>query len=404
MKKSFAAIAVVLAAGLTLTAAGCSNSNSKNLAVLSSNWYTGTTFYGFQPSICEGNENFAKEKIVYSVKHEQPEQSYANETYSVEYAEEDAFYSTEFYAATFSAKNFPEGLKENYDKADKFTAYCYKTELYIPSVKYTLKSDSENPKTFEDQSVITESWFLSVNDYLRPLYSKQVVNSVTPWKLKPKKLEEGDAYKTFNLTYESFYSYDGKSVTTVLTEGGVEGAKPQESKNEKLNKAKYSLFDPFAQDIVVRASDLYSAENLSQPVSFYIPKSGKIENFTLTGFNAAIKFDDDAQKDNVIDELIEAGLYEESKPAASDDAENTENEENKENQNKTRTLKTVAVTVSYTSGSQPGGTQTYWFTSVTDKRANIGRATMLRTATPLSYNLGTLVYTLKDIEQSLNKK
>lgn len=373
MKKSFTALTVLLAASLTVTAAGCS-SGGKNLAVLSSNWYTGTTFYGYQPEICEG-----REEIVYTIKHEQPEEAYANSAYTVKYA--DGTYKTEFRAATFDASGFPESYLEDFEKAGKFTAYCYKTTLEIPKVTFTLKSDADNPKDFENQKIKTESWFLSVNDYLRPLYSKQVVNSVTPWSLKPKKLEEGDAYKTFDLSYENFYSFDGKSVTTVLTEGGEK----QTTETTKLNKSKNSLFDPFTQDIVVRASDLYSGGSLSQAVSFYIPKSGKTENFVLTGYDNNVQFSSDEQKNAVIDELIDAGLYEGDKTAEN------------------RTLKTVAVTVSYTSGSQPGGTQSYWFTAVKDKRNNMGRATLLKMTSPLSYYQGTLIYTLDMITSSLNK-
>lgn len=416
MKKSFAAIAVVLAAGITITTAGC-GSGGKNLAVLSSNWYTGTTFYGFQPDVCEN-----KERIVYSVKHEQPEEAYANATYTVQY--EDGTYTTEFYAATFDAKDFPESYLESYQKAGKFTAYCYKTWLEIPSVTFTLKSDPDHPVKFDKDTsfannVYTESWFLSVNEYLRPLYSKQTVQSVTPWNLKPKKLENDDAYKIFDLEYESFYSFDGTSVTTVFTDKLATNSEKQTNEKLKLNKSKYSLFDPFAQDIVVRASDLYSGSNLSQPVSFYVPKSGKIENFTFTGYDNNVQFASEQQKNDVIDQLVKAGLYEEDKPAESnkpddgaedntqdgnenDGAEN-QSENAEDEQPKVRPLKTVAVNITYTSGSQPGGTQTYWFTSVTDKRNNVGRATMLKTTVPLSYYHGTLVYTLDRIESSLNK-
>ena len=60
--------------------------------------------------------------------------------------------------------------------------YYYKTELSISSVKFTLGGET---KTFDesnggDTSVVTECYFLDVQNYLRPLYSVQDIKTVSP--------------------------------------------------------------------------------------------------------------------------------------------------------------------------------------------------------------------------------
>lgn len=263
MKKRYLILAAVLAAGCALGATGCKN-NAKNLAVLSSNWYSGIGYKGFQPTICKENfdaerPNVGKEIITYKVTHEALAKDYQNKYYSVSYGE-GGTYTTEFYADTFSADSFdyPEEYKAAYAEAGKITAYCYKTVLDVPTITYTLKATKnkeEQTETFNGDNIVTESWFLSVEDYLRPLYSKQSVKSVSPNMLQPNSLTDGKAFKKYDRVYESFYSYDGGSVKTVATDNLAEGEKTTENE-VSLGKVKNSLFDLNSMDILARAQNL----------------------------------------------------------------------------------------------------------------------------------------------------
>lgn len=391
MKKPFYILAAVLAAGCVLGASGC-KSNVKNLAVLNSNWYSGTGFSGFQPTIVKGNENFIEggkigaEKIVYKVEHAPLEEKYQNKYYSVSYGE-GATYTTEFFADKFNAEsitNFPEEYRAAYAEAGEITAYYYRTELIVPKVTFTLKAGKnreEQTEEFIDQNnIITESWFLSVKDFLRPLYSKQTVKSVSPNMLQPVALKDGAAYKKYDRVYENFYRYDGSAVTTVTTDNLAESEKTKTAE-VSLGKVKNSLFDLNTLDILVRAQNLSAGSSLSQAVSLYIPKSGKVENFNFAGSTAALASGEEQLKQlksELETRLGEKGLY-------------IPNESG---------LQTVAVGVHYNS-EQPGGSQTYWFAAINDKRNNTGKATMVKLSQPISYNLGTISYTLQSFESNL---
>lgn len=375
MKKPFVILAAALCTVCAVSASGCGN-KVQNLPVMYSNWYAGTNFKGFQPTICEGNTPYSAEKITYTVAHE-PLSAGANSYYSVSYGA--GTYTTEFYAAKFNAENFsfPEDYKNGYAEAKNITAYCYKTTLSIDSVTYTLKSDPSNPKTFEDEKTETVCWFLSVKDRIRPLYSKREIKNVIPNSMQPKVLEEGKAYKTYNMEYEVFYNYEGTAAKTVITDNTKTENNKTEKITEKLNKATNAVFDFNSLDVAVRASNLYAGASLSQAVSLFIPSSkSPINNFTLAGLTTALGLSDEAT--NALKQKLGAkGLYVESEAG----------------------LQTVAVSVNY-SGKDSGGSQTYWFTSVTSKENNVGRATLLKYTTPVSYYLGNITYTLDNIEST----
>ncbi len=389
MKKPFYIIAAALAAVCVVGAAGC-KSNTVSRAVLSSNWYSGTGFGGFQPTIIKGNENFEEdgrtgaEKITYAVTHTPLEEKYRNKYYSVAYGE-NSTYTTEFYAEKFnaSAYGYPEEYKAAYAEAGEIIAYCYKTTLDISSVTYTLnatKKHEEQTETFTGDKIVTECRFLAVKDYLRPLYSKQTVKSVSPNMLQPSELKDGAAYKKYDRVYESFYSYSGSAVTTVTTDKLAQGEQTKTAE-VSLAKAKNSLFDLNCLDILARAQNLSVGSKLAQAVSLYIPKSGTVENFNFAGSTAPLVNGEDELKQlksRLEARLGEKGLY--------IPAENG--------------LQTVAASLHY-NNAQPGGSQTYWFAAINDKRNNTGRATMLKLAQPISYNLGTISYTLESFQSNL---
>lgn len=383
MKKTVSIIAVMLAAGCALTFSAC-GSNSQNKAALSSNWYANTAFKDIQPTIIEGNANFTDkegaEKITYKVKFQAPAQG--NATYSVNY-DEDGTYTTEFYAKTFVVDKLTDpDFKDGYPSKAGFTAYYYKTKLVMPSVIYTLKG-SNKTETFKNDTVETECYFLPVGEYLRPLYSRQYVKSTTPANLQATALEDGNAYKLIENEYETFYSYDGKSVKS-FKQDMLAGDARKTTLKDDLDKCANSLFDTSSLDIVTRATRL--STNFSQVISLYSNESG-VQNYTLSGSNTPLSANADKAaelKTAFENELYSNGLFKKTTD---------------ENGNPVG-LNTVAVSVLY-NGEKSGVSQTYWFAAIDNAANNTSRATLLKLSVPLAYNLGTLNYTLEKIESKL---
>lgn len=378
MKKPVAIISVTLAAVCSVGLAGCGgcNGGGRQMASLSSNWYTITSYKDIQPTFTEGNKGndgndlFSSEKITYNVDFAAPEEGKGNATYSV-------YYSQGTYTTLFQGVNFNVGeltcdeYKSGYP--EKVHAYYYRTELDIPSGIFTLKKDGST-YIFEKDLLITECYFMPVGDFLRPLYSKQTVKSTTPANFQVSALTEGNAYKTVNRVYECFYSYDGSSVKTVTTDLIKNGEKTEKTDNG-LSGSAFTLFDVSSLNIAARAVNLYASTALSQNVSIVSPENG-VRDFTLRGSDAPVG--DDAARAVYAEKLKAQNLYKDSESG----------------------LKTVAVNMIY-GGRLTGVSQTFWFAAVENKVNNTGRATMLKMSTPLPYGLGTLNYTLNEIESTL---
>lgn len=367
MKKRFGITAAAALTSCIMIFSGCAgcagcNGQSKNIAALNSNWYANTSYKKIQPAFTEGTEGATKEVLTYKVTFDKS--SAGNSKYSVSYA--DGTYKTEFYAAKFDRETLcaPE-FKGEYPV--DLIAYCYKTELDLPSVTFTVGKES---KTCDGEKKVTECWFLSVEDYLQPLYSKVAVKSTTPANLSVDSLAE--AYKELDYVYTTYYDYTGNTAKTVINDG-----KKEETKKRDLSKAENTLFDVASLDIAVRASKL--SANLSQVVTLYSPASGA-EPHGFSGSDTALG---SAEKD-IKTLLAGKDLYKAAK-----------DEDGKE-----KPLGTVAVSVLY-GGTLSGVSQTYWFASIDNPVNNTGRATMLRMLTPLPYSLGALDYTLQEITDTV---
>ena len=120
MKKFFKISAAAAAVGMAVTLAGCGgcsgcSGNTANSTVTNSNWYTGTSYKGIQPSfIAEGEFENYKERISYSVNFDGS--AAKNNSYSVEY--KDGKYSTEFYATRYDWQNSKDGYKTDKTELD----------------------------------------------------------------------------------------------------------------------------------------------------------------------------------------------------------------------------------------------------------------------------------------------
>ena len=125
------------------------------------------------------------------------------------------------YAVTFTPSESAD-LKLSYDGTytmrlgdenrlvDGASVPCYhlSTELTVTAT-FTLGNDS---MTFED-SVVSDVYFLSVADGLRPLESSKTVTSTSPLNAHPASLDKDVAYHTFRYATHTVYNADLSSAT-----------------------------------------------------------------------------------------------------------------------------------------------------------------------------------------------
>ena len=130
----------------------------------------------------------AAEKLTYTVKQTN---AGANALYSVEYA--DGTYTTQFYAKRITAaeidnlifeESWRDGYKQKLSSDGYLYLYYFSTALSIPSVTYKMSTTGE-VHTGTDEKVLTESYFLNVDDYLAPVYTQKTVKSLVPAEWQP---------------------------------------------------------------------------------------------------------------------------------------------------------------------------------------------------------------------------
>lgn len=367
MKKSFGIAALTLAAGCAVIFAGCTgcngcgNNGKKNEAAFSSNWYADTNFRYIQPTFNEDNtEAFkGKEIITYSVTHDK--KTATNSTYSVDYAE-GGTYTTTFYAKTFDKSIIIDDSFNKTYPEESFTVYCYETALEMPSITFTVGKETSEEMS---SNITTKCYFMDVNNHLRPLYSEQIIDTVSPAEYQVSSLK--DAYITLNQKIETFYNYKGTAAKTVIT-----GDKAK-TFTTNVGGTDNSLIDVSGLEIAIRAMQLRSG--LSQVISLYSP-SGRMQSYTFTGSSGSLSEEERTTCENILDGN---GLYVKG--------------ENK-------SLKTVCVTAEL-NADMNGVSQKYWFAAIDNAKNNKGRATMVKMSVPLTFNLGTLNYSLTEISSTL---
>ena len=359
--------AIMTGCGGCLGCAGCGG-KSTSRTLTRSNWFTGTSYSGIQPSFVEGNDNFSKEIITYDVNYDGAKAG--NGYVAVDYR--DGTFTTEFYATKYdwTGSAIPEGYAN--DKVKSETVYVYKTELTI-SVQYTLKTGDKAASNWFDDKVVTESWFRAAGKNLQPVYSKQVIKSTSPANYQPKTLQ--DAYKEIDVTYENFYNYSCTNVLSKTTENGS----TESREFTKLNKLKHTLFDNSSLYVVVRSMKL--SANLSESISLFSAAAGGADEYAVVGTDTALTA---AERASFTSALNEKGLY---KAGEKDEG-----------------VEYTAVTVSFAGGDLHGTSQTVWYAAITDNDNNVSRATMLKLSVPISFSLGTLNNSLKEVSSTIWNK
>ncbi len=393
---------IALICCFALVLAGCSTTTLDGIS-LSSNWYSYTIYKGIQPYFVEGNEDyvdyFSKESLVYDVTFEPHETPGAN--YTMSYAEEDGkagTYRTEFYALYIDANTSDlilDDYRDDYvagedisirDKSTGvITAYCYKTSLEMNPVTFTYEGESE---TFEGDKAVTESYFLSCTDSLRPIYTRQDIQGHAPAEYTVKSLEGASAAS--DREYATYYSEDASEVTTVLTiRDGDDEYEGGESESFSSETDTGIIFDMTYLEMAVRAMGNLG-EGLAQLVELYVPsaaetsKNAPVMSYYLYGSDYSGESDDLGDDgESITAAMAKAGLF-------ADDS--TEDE--------TAVIDATSVEVIY-SGNMNGLAQTYWYASVSDQTYNVGRSTLLKISSPVAFYLGDLIYSLSEVESTI---
>ena len=381
MNKSLKIFTAIIAVGTAFTVVGCdgcSSCSSCNGAaapntITRSNWYTGTSYGGIQPSFVitdddKTYEDYA-EKLTYKVTYSAPSGT-GNPNYSVEYAE--GTFKTEFYATKFdwTKAGIPAGYADSEGKVKSETVYVYKMTLDIPSVTFKMKVGDKAEKTFAGDKVESECYFRAAGKNLQPIYSKQTVISNSPALLQPTSIDE--AHMEVNATYENFYNYD---CTKVLSKATEKGKTTQTEYG--LSKLSNALFDNSSLYIVAR-SFLKKDSAVSQSICLFSAVAGGADTYAVSGSDAELT---DKEGKEFADVLSKKNLFKKEK----DDSK----------------VGATAVTISFAGGDLHGTRQTVWYAQITDLDNNVSRATMLKLSTPLSFGLGTLNYSLTEVNSTL---
>ena len=226
------------------------------------------------------------------------------------------------------------------EEVDGKIVYTYTTELTI-SATYTLGTESE---TVNDR-VYSESKFYGAE--LKPISSKKEIVSHSPAS-GGSMLEVNDCYDAFDYTVSIDYATN-KSVVTAKGETPVE-------RSFEIDDDKYSYLDN--EQILFALRGISSGVN-SAKVLAYSPFAGTVQTVAWTfAQEASAKFTF---------------------------------EKNGEEISPTITYRPVSIVLDE---KNPGATQTAWIAKTTNDQNNTYRNVMLKLQTPLSYSLGTLVYTL----------
>ena len=374
--------AAVLMAGAAATLAGCAgcagcNNNTKNTVLTNSNWYTGTSYKGIQPSFKpDEQKGFTKEVLVYDVQHDGASN---NSTYSAEYR--NGTFTTEFYATDYDWKTnavFP--ADENAENSTE-TVYYYKTELRI-EVRFVMKTGAKEATEWFSDSVVNESYFRAAGKNLQPVFTRQVIKSTSPAAYQAAKLSS--TYLSVDVTYENYYDSSCSQVVSVINEAGKD---EERNTHKNLGKIKNTLFDSAYLYTAIRSMKL--STDFSQTVSLFSAANGGISDYTISGSDTPLGNED---RKNTSSALAAAKLY----TPVTQDAEGNAIED--------AGVPATAMEVRYTGGSLSGTVQKIWYASIVNADNNTARCTMLKISVPLSYNLGTLNYTLKEVKSTLWNK
>ena len=232
------------------------------------------------------------------------------------------------------------------EEADGKTVYTYTTEFSITAT-YTLNGESES---FTD-SIVSVSKFYDAENALKPISSQKQIVSHSPTSGGAKS-DISACYQAFEYSASTVYDADGKGgVGTVVQKD----KSPVENRFE-IDEKNYRYLDN--EELLFAIRGLSSSVSSAKLIS-YSPFANAVQTVGLT-FSA---------EESASFTFLKNG------------AESTQ----------TITYRPVSMVLNE---KNPGATQTLWVAKTTDAANNAHRNVILKLQTPLSYSLGTLIYTL----------
>ena len=274
------------------------------------------------------------ETLVYFVALE--EDSNTNDTYAVDY-------SNGVYRTTLTAENY-----------NGEHVYRLESKLTI-NVQYSFKNVPDD--TVYQDEVTSTVLFRDTGSALKPIRSEKTVKSVSPFTLTPTSLSQCMVEFHYSVRTE----YNGKKGVCYYNDlvPNKDGSMPKEVKKNFTAGGDYSYVDNEQLLFAIRCMGLGSSDKLRV-------------------FNSATQT---VQTINVSPSKAKSNQF---TFKMNGEAEATP-----------RAIEYYPTDISISS-STPGATQTAWYSKPNDLNNNLYRNVMLKLKTPLSFGLGTLVYTLTE--------
>lgn len=276
------------------------------------------------------------ETLTYGVTFESAESSYVN--YTLDY--KDGVYTTNLVGEVVNGE----------------LVYTYTTALSITPL-FTFEGKTTDPEWID--TVTSEVKFKATNYGLQPISSKKSLVNHTPVGNSVTALEE--CYRYYHYTLETTYLNDCTSGKTVITsyplkeDGTADKPIPNEYEFE-IDQDKFSYLD---NEQLLAAVRCIRNATTSAKVNVYSPFVNTVQKVSIT-FNA------DASKEFTLN-----------------------------GETKTITYRPVSIVLDE---QNPGTTQVAWIAKYEEVNGvNKNRNVMLYLETPLSYNLGTMKYTLQSM-------
>lgn len=388
MKKIFKILAVTATAACLVGLAACSSSSGK--LSLDSFWYIDT-----YPRI-QNSAIGTREVLVYDVTLDADTQE--NTTYHINLdTEKDHTYTTIFGVGVYNWSNntfveITETNKSDYATANGVYAagtneefvYYYKTELvysgaYVYDSDITVAATADNSIAF-DNTITTVSCFRSAQDNLEPVYSYTSAHSTVPNSNIPSSVSA--MAQELEYEYTVYYSEDCTQAT--CTYANKLDSSTNYTKTVDVGSDNYTYFDNNQLYAAIRGMNLSSS--FSETISLYIPADGGMVDVAVAGSSTA---ELDSVENATIVNALTAAYGESDLSGSEDEAFTATNHSYIE-----YTEVSIALTGDYT-----GVTRTACYTCVEDENNNQYRATLIYFTNPMSYNLGTLEYTLTEVQE-----
>lgn len=239
---------------------------------------------------------------------------------------------------------------------DGKTVYTYKTELKI-TAHYDL-----NGAVYSSTDVVTSTVKFFAGEYgLQPISSEKEIKASSPT-ASYATLE--DCYLVYHYALKVDYNADGSAGTSTVTQYSLTDPSAQpisKEKNFDIDQKKFSYLDNEQLLFALRGVKNSTTSAKFLVYSPFIAAVQKVSCSFSTEASAEFSFHKNGSEEKV---------------------------------KSTITYRPVKVVLDE---QNPGATQTAWIAKTTTPTNNTNRNVMLRLETPLSYGLGTMIYTLNSV-------